>query len=164
MGIVNAYFPVERIRNFLSRNKLYGLEYVIASVFGAVTPFCSCSSVPLFIGFIETGIPVGVTFAFLITSPLVNEIVVALFLASFGWKVAALYTGSGIALGIAGGLTIQALRGEQLLSPFARSVPISPVRSITLMEITLKMLRKTTSRMMPRMKPNWASSQLTACR
>ena len=68
MGIVNSYFPIEKVRNFLSRNKLYGLEYLFASTFGAVTPFCSCSSVPLFIGFVKGGIPLGVTFAFLITS------------------------------------------------------------------------------------------------
>jgi uncharacterized protein len=79
MGIVNAYFPVERIRSFLSRNKLYGLEYPFASAFGAITPFCSGSSVPLFIGFVKGGIPLGVTFAFLVTSPLVNEVAVAPF-------------------------------------------------------------------------------------
>ena len=61
MGILNAYFPVEKLRNFLSRNKLFGLEYLLASIFGAVTPFCSCSSIPLFIGFVQGGIPLGVT-------------------------------------------------------------------------------------------------------
>jgi len=78
MGIVNAYFPIERIRSFLSRNKLYGGEYLLASTFGAATPFCSCSSMPLFIGFVRGGIPLGVTFAFLVTSPLVNEVAVAI--------------------------------------------------------------------------------------
>ncbi|MDZ7846997.1 MAG: permease [Owenweeksia sp.] len=87
MGIINAYFPVERLRNFLSRNKLYGLEYLLASVSGAITPFCSCSSVPLFIGFVQGGIPLGVTFSFLITSPLVNEVALALFIGMFGWKI-----------------------------------------------------------------------------
>ena len=70
MGIVNAYFPIERLRNYLTSHKLYGLQYLLASLFGAVTPFCSCSSIPLFIGFVKGGIPLGVTFAFLITSPL----------------------------------------------------------------------------------------------
>jgi len=70
MGIINSYFPVERVKNYLSRNKLYGMEYIMASLFGTVTPFCSCSSVPLFIGFVSRGIPLGVTFAFLVTSPL----------------------------------------------------------------------------------------------
>ena len=72
MGLVNAYFPIERLRNYLSRHRLYGLQYFLASAFGAVTPFCSCSSVPLFMGFVKGGIPLGVTFSFLITSPLVN--------------------------------------------------------------------------------------------
>ena len=70
MGIVNSYFPIDKVKNYLSRHKLYGLEYLMASLFGVVTPFCSCSSVPLFIGFVRGGIPLGVTFAFLITSPL----------------------------------------------------------------------------------------------
>ena len=73
MGIVNAYFPVERLRNYLSSHRLYGLQYLLASLFGAITPFCSCSSIPLFIGFVKGGIPLGVTLSFLITSPLVNE-------------------------------------------------------------------------------------------
>ena len=69
MGIINAYFPIDRLRNFLQTHRLYGMQYVVASVFGAITPFCSCSSIPLFIGFVKGGIPLGVTFAFLITSP-----------------------------------------------------------------------------------------------
>jgi uncharacterized membrane protein YraQ (UPF0718 family) len=76
MGIVNAYFPVERLRNYLSSHRLYGLQYLLASLFGAITPFCSCSSIPLFIGFVKGGIPLGVTLSFLITSPLVNEVAV----------------------------------------------------------------------------------------
>lgn len=91
MGVVNAYFPIERLRNYLMTHRLYGLQYLLASVFGAITPFCSCSSIPLFIGFVKGGIPLGVTFAFLITSPLVNEVAVAMFLGSFGVKVTAIY-------------------------------------------------------------------------
>ena len=87
MGIVNSYFPVEKVRNFLSRKKLYGFEYLMASLFGVVTPFCSCSSVPLFIGFVKGGIPLGVTFAFLVTSPLVNEVAIGLFIGLFGTKI-----------------------------------------------------------------------------
>ena len=67
MGVVNAYFPIDRLRNYLTNKKLYGLQYFFASFFGAITPFCSCSSIPLFIGFVKGGIPLGVTFAFLIT-------------------------------------------------------------------------------------------------
>ncbi|HQZ43795.1 MAG TPA: permease, partial [Flavobacteriales bacterium] len=91
MGIVNSYFPIEKVRNFLSRNKLYGAEYLMASIFGVITPFCSCSSVPLFIGFVRGGIPLGVTFSFLITSPLVNEIAIGLFIGLFGAKTTIIY-------------------------------------------------------------------------
>lgn len=103
MGVVNAYFPVERVRNFLTSRRLYGLQYLLASLFGAITPFCSCSSIPLFIGFVKGGIPLGVTFAFLITSPLVNEVAVAMLAGTFGWQVTAIYVISGILLGTIGG-------------------------------------------------------------
>ena len=86
MGIINAYFPIDRLRKFLATRKLYGLQYFFASLFGAITPFCSCSSIPLFIGFVKGGIPLGITFAFLITSPLVNEVAIAMFLSAFGIK------------------------------------------------------------------------------
>ena len=104
MGVVNAYFPIERLRNYLMTHRRYGLQYLLAAVFGAITPFCSCSSIPLFIGFVKGGIPLGVTFAFLITSPLVNEVAVAMFLGSFGVKVTAIYVVSGILLGMIGGV------------------------------------------------------------
>ena len=91
MGIVNSYFPIDKVRNYLSRNKLYGFEYLMASLFGVVTPFCSCSSTPLFIGFVKGGIPPGVTFAFLVTSPLVNEVAIGLFIGLFGVKTTIIY-------------------------------------------------------------------------
>lgn len=116
MGVVNAYFPIERLRNFLTTRKLYGLQYFFASLFGAITPFCSCSSIPLFIGFVKGGIPLGVTFAFLITSPLVNEVAVAMFAGSFGWKVTSIYVISGILLGMIGGLVLGKLKLERFLS------------------------------------------------
>ncbi|MBK8147948.1 MAG: permease [Acidobacteria bacterium] len=122
MGIVNAYFPVERLRSFLSRNKLYGLEYLLASTFGAATPFCSCSSVPLFIGFVKGGIPLGVTFAFLVTSPLVNEVAVAVLLGSFGLKTTAIYVATGIALGIVSGALLNALKLEYLLTDWVKKI------------------------------------------
>lgn len=114
MGIINAYFPIERLRNYLLTHKMYGLQYLLASVFGAITPFCSCSSIPLFIGFVKGGIPLGVTFAFLITSPLVNEVAVAIFLGSFGLKITLIYVISGILLGILGGAAL----GRMNLSPY----------------------------------------------
>jgi uncharacterized membrane protein YraQ (UPF0718 family) len=122
MGVVNSYFPVDKVRNFLSRNKLYGLEYLFASAFGAITPFCSCSSVPLFIGFVKGGIPLGVTFAFLITSPLVNEVAIAMFVGIFGLKVTIIYVSSGIILGMLGGYVLGKLKLEKHLTPWVQGV------------------------------------------
>jgi uncharacterized membrane protein YraQ (UPF0718 family) len=122
MGVVNSYFPVDKVRNFLSRNKLYGLEYLFASAFGAITPFCSCSSVPLFIGFVKGGIPLGVTFAFLITSPLVNEVAIAMFVGIFGLKATIIYVSSGIILGMLGGYVLGKLKLEKHLTPWVQSV------------------------------------------
>ncbi|NCO64931.1 MAG: permease [Flavobacteriia bacterium] len=122
MGIVNAYLPIEKLRNFLNRKKLYGLEYLFASVFGAITPFCSCSSVPLFIGFVQGGIPLGVTFAFLITSPLVNEVAIAMFIGMFGIKATLIYAISGILLGTIGGLLLGKFNLEPLLSDWVKKI------------------------------------------
>ncbi|MFI3331574.1 MAG: permease [Rikenellaceae bacterium] len=122
MGVINAYLPVEKLRNYLATRKLYGLQYLLASVFGAITPFCSCSSIPLFIGFVKGGIPLGVTFAFLITSPLVNEVAVAMFLGTFGVKTTLIYALSGIALGVIGGYILGKLKLEKHLSPWVRDL------------------------------------------
>lgn len=122
MGIVNSYFPIDKVKNFLSRNKLYGLEYLMASLFGVVTPFCSCSSVPLFIGFVRGGIPLGVTFAFLITSPLVNEVAIGLFIGLFGLKTTLIYVISGILLGTISGAILQKLKLERFLTPWVKQV------------------------------------------
>jgi len=122
MGIVNSYFPVEKVRNYLSRKKLYGFEYLMASIFGVVTPFCSCSSVPLFIGFVKGGIPLGVTFAFLVTSPLVNEVAIGLFIGLFGLKTTVIYVVSGILLGTISGVILQKLKLEKYLSPWVQKV------------------------------------------
>jgi len=122
MGVVNSYFPVDKIQNFLSRRKLFGLEYFLASLFGAVTPFCSCSSVPLFIGFVKGGIPLGVTFAFLITSPLVNEVAIAMFIGMFGLKATLIYVTSGVLLGMVGGIILNKLNLHSLLTPWVQNI------------------------------------------
>lgn len=122
MNFVNTYMPIEKIRIFLTNKKLFGLEYFIASFFGAVTPFCSCSSVPLFIGFVKGGIPLGVTFAFLITSPLVNEIAVAMFLGIFGFKITAIYVLSGIAVGMIAGMILGKLHQEEYLADWVKEI------------------------------------------
>ena len=122
MGIVNAYFPIEKLKNYLNKKKFYGLDYFFASIFGAITPFCSCSSVPLFIGFVQGGIPLGVTFSFLITSPLVNEVAIALFLGMFGVKATLIYVLSGIVLGTIGGWLLGKLKLEHLLSDWVKKI------------------------------------------
>jgi uncharacterized membrane protein YraQ (UPF0718 family) len=122
MGVVNAYFPVDRLRRYLATHKLYGLQYLLASIFGAITPFCSCSSIPLFIGFVKGGIPLGVTFAFLITSPLVNEVAVAMFLGTFGLRITLIYVASGILLGVAGGVILGRMHLEPYLSDWVRKI------------------------------------------
>lgn len=122
MGIINAYFPVERLRQYLTTHKLYGLDYLLAALFGGITPFCSCSSVPLFIGFVKGGIPLGVTFAFLISSPLVSEVAIAMFLGSFGIKATLIYLVSGTLLGMVGGWVLGRMNLERYLSDWVKGV------------------------------------------
>ena len=121
MGIINAYFPVERLRNYLTTHKLYGLDYFLAALFGGITPFCSCSSVPLFIGFVKGGIPLGVTFSFLIASPLVSEVAVAMFLGTFGIKATLIYIISGTLLGMIGGFVLGKMKLESYLSDWVKN-------------------------------------------
>lgn len=122
MGVINAYFPVDRLRVYLTTKKMYGLQYFFASFFGAVTPFCSCSSIPLFIGFVKGGIPLGVTFAYLITSPLVNEVAVAMFLGLFGVKATIIYASAGILMGMLGGFILGKLKLDKYLSDWVREI------------------------------------------
>ena len=103
MAIIRHYLPVEKIKDFLTKRKWYGLDYLLASFFGAITPFCSCSSIPLFVGFLSAGIPLGVTLSFLITSPLINEASIAIFIGIFGLKITIEYVVAGIILGVFGG-------------------------------------------------------------
>lgn len=122
MGIINSYFPIDRVRNFLTKRKWYGLDYFLASFFGTITPFCSCSSVPLFIGFVKGGIPLGVTLAFLISSPLVDAVSVAMFLGMFGWKVTIVYVVSGIVLSMIAGFILSKLKLEYLLTDWVQQL------------------------------------------
>jgi len=117
-GVVNFYLPVERIRDYLATHKLWGLDYFLATVFGAITPFCSCSSIPLFIGFLKAGIPLGVTFAYLISSPLISEIAFALMIGLFGIKIALLYVLAGSVIGMLGGFVIGRLKMEKYVEDF----------------------------------------------
>lgn len=121
IGLVRVSLPVERVRAYLAgKHRLIG--YVLGSIFGAITPFCSCSSIPVFLGFTSAGIPLGMTMAFLLTSPLINEIAVILLLSLVGWKITLLYVLIGLGVGIVGGLFLDAIKAERMLQGFAREV------------------------------------------
>ena len=122
MGIINSYFPIEKVRGFLTNRKWYGVDYFLASFFGTITPFCSCSSVPLFIGFVKGGIPLGVTLAFLISSPLVDAVSVAMFLGIFGLKITIVYVVSGILLSMIAGYSLGKLKLEYLLTDWVKKI------------------------------------------
>ncbi len=124
MGIINAYFPIERLRQYLTTHKLYGLDYFLAALFGGITPFCSCSSVPLFIGFVKGGIPLGVTLTFLIASPLVSEVAIAMFLGSFGVKATLIYVVSGTVLSMIAGYILGKMRLERYLSDWVKNAQV----------------------------------------
>lgn len=115
MSLVRQALPLARLRAWLEGGRARLLGYPAAAAFGALTPFCSCSSVPLFLGFVQARFPIGVAFAFLITSPLVNEIAFVLMGVAFGWKLAVAYAVAGLMLGVAGGLVLTALRAERWL-------------------------------------------------
>jgi hypothetical protein len=121
MGMVNSYFTPERTRALLA-GRAEGVGNVLAASLGIVTPFCSCSAVPLFIGFVQAGVPLGVTFSFLIAAPMVNEVALALLLAMFGWKIAALYLGLGLAVAIGAGWVIGRLKMERHLEDWVRQL------------------------------------------
>jgi len=121
MGIINTWFTAERTRNLLSGRSL-GLANILAASLGVVTPFCSCSAVPLFIGFVQAGIPLGVTFSFLIAAPMVNEIALTLLFGLFGWKVALLYLGLGLSVAVFGGLVLGRLSLERHLEPWVQKI------------------------------------------
>ncbi len=118
MSALRFYLPIEKLRDFLTTRKLYGFDYFFATIFGAITPFCSCSSIPLFIGFVKAGIPLGATFSFLITSPLINEVAIALFIGIFGWKITLFYIFAGILVGMFGGFILGKLKLEKYVADF----------------------------------------------
>jgi len=117
MAITRYYFPVEKIRNILTNRNWYGFDYILAALLGVITPFCSCSSIPLFIGFVSAGIPLGVTFTFLIASPLVNEASLFIFPSIFGLKMTLVYNSIGIAVAMLAGVIIQKLKMDKNVNP-----------------------------------------------
>lgn len=116
MAIIRFYFPMEKVRDLLTARRWYGLDYLLAAGLGAVTPFCSCSSIPLFIGFLGAGIPLGITFTFLISSPLVNESSLFLFPALLGVRTTIIYNLVGIVISILGGMVIEKLKLERFVN------------------------------------------------
>ena len=122
MGMINSYFTPERTRALLA-GRAEGVGNVLAASLGVVTPFCSCSAVPLFIGFVQAGVPLGITFSFLIAAPMVNEVALALLLGLFGWKIAGLYLGLGLVVAIVSGWVIGRLRMEAYLEDWVTNLP-----------------------------------------
>lgn len=121
VAIVRSFFPPEKTRKYLSHSREY-VGNVLAALLGVVTPFCSCSAVPLFIGFVESGVPLGVTFSFLIASPMVNEVALILLFGMFGWEIAALYLVSGLTVAIVGGIVMGRLGLEDQIEDYVRQI------------------------------------------
>jgi len=115
ISFVRTFLPTDKLEKLFRKSK-FGVAYFFAAILGAITPFCSCSSIPLFIGFLEAGAPLGVAFAFLATSPLVNEVVFAVMSGKFGWKIAGIYAASGIILGVLAGVILEKIIGKRGLS------------------------------------------------
>jgi len=117
VSFIRTYLPPEKVRLFLAKkNKLTG--HILASLIGIITPFCSCSAVPLFLGFVEAGVPLGVTFSFLISSPMINEVALVLLFGLFGWKISLLYILSGLIIAIISGLIISRMNLKHLVADF----------------------------------------------
>lgn len=121
VGIVRSYFSPERTRKMLGGKKLF-TGNVSASLLGIVTPFCSCSAIPLFLGFVESGVPLGVTFSFLIAAPMINEVALVLLFGLFGWKTALLYMSTGLLIAMLSGYIIGRLKLEKYVEPWVYEV------------------------------------------
>jgi len=124
VSLIRSYFPPEKTKKFLSKAKFPILNNLLAALVGIVTPFCSCSAVPLFIGFVEAGVPLGVTFSFLISAPMVNEIALVLLWGLFGWKIALIYIVSGVAIATVAGWIMGKLKLEKWVEEFVYKVKI----------------------------------------
>ncbi|WP_070327047.1 permease [Exiguobacterium aurantiacum] len=121
IGYIRSYFPVEKVRDYLSGKRKIG-GYIGAAGLGVLSPYCSCSTIPFFIGFVEAGIPLGMTFTFLITSPIVNEISIVLLISMFGWKIAFLYVFAGVMVALFAGLLIEKLHLEKYVQDYVYQI------------------------------------------
>jgi len=117
VSVIRSYFPPEKIRDILSKRKKY-VGHILAALLGIITPFCTCSAIPMFLGFVEVGVPLGITFSFLVASPMINEVALVLLLGMFGFKIAAIYVVSGLIIAIISGLIIGNLKVENLVEDF----------------------------------------------
>lgn len=117
VSLIRSFLPPEKIRNILSHEKKY-VGNILASILGIITPFCSCSAVPLFLGFVQAGVPLGTTFSFLVASPMINEVALVLLLGMFGWKIALLYIVSGLLIAIFSGMVIEKMEVRDLVEEF----------------------------------------------
>lgn len=123
VSIIRSFFPPEKTKKLLSHKREF-FGNIAAALLGVVTPFCSCSAVPMFIGCVESGVPLGVTFSFLISSPMVNEVAVVLLLGMFGWKIAGVYVASGLAVAIVGGIIIGRLKLENQVEDYVYQIKL----------------------------------------
>lgn len=129
VSYLRSYLPPEKVRFFISKmNKFMG--HLVAAAFGIITPFCTCSAIPLFLGFLEAGVPIGVTFSFLVSSPMINEVALIMLIGMFGWKIAIIYIISGMIIAIVSGMIIGQMKPENLLNfkPSGNAVQNSDIK------------------------------------
>ena len=129
VAIIRSFFPPEKTRKVLSHTRLFGGN-IAAALLGIVTPFCSCSAVPLFIGFVESGVPLGVTFSFLVASPMINEVAIILLWGMFGWQITLLYIVSGLFIAITSGIIIGKLGLENWVEEYVYQIRVGDAREI----------------------------------
>ncbi|MFC4874424.1 permease [Negadavirga shengliensis] len=156
MQILTSYLSMDKIRSFLERNKKMGMGNVIAALLGAFTPFCSCSSIPLFVGMMQARVPLGIALSFLISSPLVNEVAIAIFWVSFGWKVTVIYVLTGILLGVVGGMVLDRLGFAKYVADWLQNlayVEVNPDKNRATLSQRMPMIHaesiKTVRRLLP---------------
>ncbi|ABZ83776.1 permease [Heliomicrobium modesticaldum Ice1] len=132
VSIIRSFFPPERTKKILSHKREF-LGNIVAALLGVVTPFCSCSAVPMFIGLVESGVPLGVTFSFLISSPMVNEVALVMLFGLFGWKIAGIYMATGLTVAVVGGMMIGRAKMEDQVADYVYQVklPETEIESLT---------------------------------
>ncbi len=150
VAVIRSWFPPEKTKRILSHEREY-IGNVMAALLGIVTPFCSCTAVPLFIGFVESGVPLGVTFSFLISSPMVNEVALIMLWGMFGWRIALIYVGTGLMVAIVAGIVIGRLRMERHVQDYVWEMQVGsaeipeqnwPQRCTYAYDYTVGLLRK----------------------